>query len=221
MATSTPSAPSPSPSPSPSTSASTLAPDTALLLRNLSIAGTIVCPIILLLPPRRLDLYTFSVTGCFLVSSNHVVAVYSGSSIMQRFAARMQSLGGSALPEKAKVVQERLRREREIREGMGIGIRRGQGSLEEVARVRREEQREVSGLRKFWYAAQAVVWKQDPEEEEEEMEKEGTQEEVGSGEGDREVKGVKTNEGFEQQGKVVSDALEKKKNGGWSLWASK
>lgn len=58
--------------------------DNAKILHNLSLAAFIICPALILLPPRKLDIYTISLlTGTF-IGSNQLVQDYTGRSITVR-----------------------------------------------------------------------------------------------------------------------------------------
>lgn len=69
----------------------------------------------LCLPPRRLDLRATILGGVALWGTNQLTHDYSGKSFTERFSARMASLTGSELPEKARATQARLREEKELR----------------------------------------------------------------------------------------------------------
>ena len=54
--------------------------------KNTAIACLVICPTLALLPPRKLDFYTFSLVGVWLASANHVTYTYTGRSAWQRLA---------------------------------------------------------------------------------------------------------------------------------------
>ncbi|ORY09974.1 hypothetical protein BCR34DRAFT_358841 [Clohesyomyces aquaticus] len=89
---------------------------TLKLLRNAAIAGVIICPIVAILPPRKLDLYTFGLGICFYLSADHLTESYTGRSIFENMAYKVGA-PGSALPtERAREfqrLQEERKRERE------------------------------------------------------------------------------------------------------------
>lgn len=65
--------------------------DTTKLLHNISLAAIIVCPALILLPPRKLDIYTITLLSGTLVGGNQLVRDYTGRSIINRiedFGAR-------------------------------------------------------------------------------------------------------------------------------------
>ncbi|TID18327.1 gb [Venturia nashicola] len=54
--------------------------------RNLAIGLFVACPVIALLPPRKLDLYTLALGGVWVVSANHVSGIRSGRTVFQRLS---------------------------------------------------------------------------------------------------------------------------------------
>ncbi|KAF7551546.1 hypothetical protein G7046_g7695 [Stylonectria norvegica] len=82
-------------------------------LHNSAIAGTIIAPLAMLLPPRKLDLRFFVLMGAFSIASNQLAYEYTGQSIYGRFGSRMGSLVSTDLPEGAKRTQKLLREQRE------------------------------------------------------------------------------------------------------------
>ncbi|KAI9711743.1 MAG: hypothetical protein M1820_001888 [Bogoriella megaspora] len=91
------------------------------VLSKLSLAGVLICPTLALLPPRKLDLYTFGLTFLFISSANNVTHTYTGTSIWERIKERSSDsyawrTGAGRMPtERAREVQRRLREEREER----------------------------------------------------------------------------------------------------------
>jgi hypothetical protein len=82
-----------------------------ILTRNLSIGLLIICPTIALLPPRRLNFYTFGLIGMMVVSANHLTQDRSGRSTLQRLG----SVSGDGLPtEKARLFQKQMQEKREM-----------------------------------------------------------------------------------------------------------
>jgi len=76
--------------------------------KNSAIACFVICPTLALLPPRKLDFYTFSLTGVWLASANHLTFAYTGRSAWQRLAI---AEGRSASPAQSRYeeVQRQLR----------------------------------------------------------------------------------------------------------------
>jgi hypothetical protein len=80
------------------------------IVRNLAIGGVVLCPLIAILPPRKLDLYTFSLGVGFYLSADHLCTVNTGRGLVQQFAPR----NPTGLPtERAREISRVLREERE------------------------------------------------------------------------------------------------------------
>ncbi|KAJ4376234.1 hypothetical protein N0V83_001517 [Neocucurbitaria cava] len=80
------------------------------ITRNLAIGGVILCPLIAILPPRKLDLYTFSLGIGFYLSADHLVTLRTGRGLVQN----LSPLRAVELPtERARETQRILAEERE------------------------------------------------------------------------------------------------------------
>jgi hypothetical protein len=80
------------------------------ITRNLAIGGLVLCPVIALLPPRKLDLYTFSLGIGFYLSADHLCELRTGRGLVQQlpFTRAME------LPtDRAKEMQRKIQEERE------------------------------------------------------------------------------------------------------------
>ncbi|KAF2418449.1 hypothetical protein EJ08DRAFT_62378 [Tothia fuscella] len=87
------------------------------LTRNLSIALLIICPTIAVLPPRRLNLYTFGLIGVWTASANHLIKDRTGHSILQRLG----NVRGDGLPtEKAREFQRKMREQKGLAKEKGV-----------------------------------------------------------------------------------------------------
>ena len=83
---------------------------------NSALAGAIICPLAMLLPPRKFDLRFFVLSSGFTLSANHLSQVYTGESMYARFQRRANSVVGAAtnpLPPEAQRTQQVLREHRE------------------------------------------------------------------------------------------------------------
>lgn len=78
--------PSNPPNPAPTQAAS----EYESIISKASIAILIACPVLALLPPRKLDLYTFSLGAGFVVAANHQVRVHTGNGILLNVYQRRQ-----------------------------------------------------------------------------------------------------------------------------------
>jgi hypothetical protein len=152
----------------------------AKLVHNVSLAALIVCPLVMALPPRKFDIYTgLLMTGTFL-GGNQLAYEYTGRSFLARCKARMQALqslssGENSLPEKAKIMQVRLREEREMRDrmnrekqglyanpGVEEKMEKESAVLDEVRRKREEEEKERKErgiIGKVWMGGEPDDWK--------------------------------------------------------------
>ncbi|KAI1117294.1 hypothetical protein F5Y14DRAFT_439404 [Nemania sp. NC0429] len=85
------------------------------MIHTVALGVTPLALLALCLPPRRLDLRATLLGGVALWGTNQLAHDYSGKSFAQRFSARMASLTGTELPQKAVETQARLREEKERR----------------------------------------------------------------------------------------------------------
>jgi hypothetical protein len=80
------------------------------ITRNLAIGGLFLCPAIMLLPPRKLDLYTFSLGIGLYLSADHLITLRTGRGLVQNLSP-MRTM---ELPtERARETQKMLAEERE------------------------------------------------------------------------------------------------------------
>ena len=77
--------------------------------KNSAIACFVICPTLALLPPRKLDLYTFSLAGVWLASANHLTFAYTGRSAWQRLAIAESRSASPAQQSRYEQVQRQLR----------------------------------------------------------------------------------------------------------------
>jgi hypothetical protein len=89
-------------------------PERVPIIHNLAMAGTILTPLVMLLPPRKMDLRFLVLAGTFSLSSNQLAYEYTGTSLYSRFGHRFSNL--NTLPAEAEKTREILREHRE-REG--------------------------------------------------------------------------------------------------------
>jgi len=85
------------------------------LTRNLAIGGAVLCPLIAVLPPRKLDLYTFSLGVGFYLSADHLAQQYNGRSLVRqiRWSSPVRELPTEKARETARILKEREEAERE------------------------------------------------------------------------------------------------------------
>lgn len=82
-------------------------------IHNSAIAGAVILPLAMLLPPRKIDLRFFVLAGAWSMATNQLAYEYTGSSIYARFGNRVSSMMGTELPEGAQRTQKLLREHRE------------------------------------------------------------------------------------------------------------
>ncbi|KAJ4351158.1 uncharacterized protein N0V89_006497 [Didymosphaeria variabile] len=102
--------------------------------RNIAIGGAVACPVIMLLPPRKLDLYTLSLGIGFYLSADHLAQSYKGrpllSLITPSFSSPVSSLPTEKARETSRIFKEREEAERARREGVeGLGKEKKKGIL--------------------------------------------------------------------------------------------
>ncbi|KZM20857.1 uncharacterized protein EKO05_0007800 [Ascochyta rabiei] len=124
------------------------------IIRNVAIGGVVLCPIIMLMPPRKLDLYTFSLGLGFYLSADHLCESYYGRGLVTQLSP-FRAVGD--LPtERARDVQAKLREAREEE-------RRKLGKTSE----------DKSVLQKIWMGGESEGWKERRLEEEKKALEEG------------------------------------------------
>ncbi|KAM5342574.1 hypothetical protein ACJ41O_013540 [Fusarium nematophilum] len=123
-------------------------------IHNSAIAGAIIAPLAMLLPPRKMDLRFFVLAGAFSIATNQLAYEYTGSSIYSRFGNRMSDVFGTELPEGAKRTQQLLREHRE---------------REAAARRKQEEAQDKQGVAKalndVWMGGEEKDWREKRAEE--------------------------------------------------------
>ncbi|OAL44604.1 hypothetical protein IQ07DRAFT_592277 [Pyrenochaeta sp. DS3sAY3a] len=123
------------------------------MTRNVAIGGLIICPIIALLPPRKLDLYTFSLGIGFYLSADHLCTLRTGRGLVQQISMpRFMDLP----TDKARETQRLLQEQRE----------KGRKALEKPS-----EERGI--LTKIWMGDETEGWKERRLEEEKKALEEG------------------------------------------------
>ncbi|TKA70520.1 hypothetical protein B0A49_07499 [Cryomyces minteri] len=138
------------------------------LTHNLSLGLLFLCPAIALLPPRKVDFYTFGLGTAWLVSANHLTRERSGRSILQHFHHATSQDGGSLPTEKARELQRRLKEERLLRaQPSGQGSERG-----DVDQVDKEG-KSLGIVERVWMGSEKEGWKERRLREEQEALDEG------------------------------------------------
>jgi hypothetical protein len=172
MATATPTQPSPTDS------------SRSSLVHNVSLGAVIICPIIMLIPPRKLDAYTLALLSGMAIGGNQLSIEYTGQSIPGRFASRMKSASASItnpLPPKAMEMQARLKAEKEKRDMLQNGAlsrvgaeAKESGVLQELeAQKTAREKKEKGLIEKVWLGGEGDDWKAKRDQREKEALEDG------------------------------------------------
>ncbi|KAG5990879.1 hypothetical protein E4U54_004014 [Claviceps lovelessii] len=88
-------------------------PPQSSVMHNMALAGAIITPLAMLLPPRKIDIRFFVLAGTFSLATNHLAHEYTGQSIYSRFGNRVGSVFDNSLPEGARRTQQLLREQKE------------------------------------------------------------------------------------------------------------
>lgn len=124
------------------------------IIRNVAIGGVIVCPLIALMPPRKLDLYTFSLGVGFYLSADHLCESYYGRGLVTQLSPFRVA---ADLPtERAREVQAKIREARE----------------EERRKLDRPAE-DDGVLKKIWMGGETEGWKERRLQEEKKAIEEG------------------------------------------------
>lgn len=144
-------------------------------------------PILIALPPRKLDPLTVLVLCSFGASANHIVGDRTGRSIIDRIDSKISRIHNpmSSLPsERAQEIQERLRasRDAQIRqaenEKLSAQIKelseKGDASVSaEIEKLKARQLAEQSVVQRVWMGAESEGWKERRLREEQEALAEG------------------------------------------------
>ncbi|RSL39590.1 hypothetical protein CEP53_013952 [Fusarium sp. AF-6] len=125
-------------------------------IHNSALAGVIIAPLAMLLPPRKMDFRFMILAGAFSIASNQLAYEYTGSSIYSRFGDRMGSFVGTDLPEGAKRTQQLLREHRE----------REAAEKRKIEQAQEEEKTGVAKkLNDVWMGGEEKDWREKRAEE--------------------------------------------------------
>ncbi|GME28806.1 hypothetical protein GTA08_BOTSDO07977 [Neofusicoccum parvum] len=136
------------------------------LTHRLSIFLLIACPTIAMIPPRKLDLYTFGLSGMTLIGAEHLVRERTGRTILQRVGNQFDSVVQPAdhMPtERARQVQEMQRRAKEERDAL----------LRQAGQEQESKKQEQSVLQRVWMGGETEGWRERRLKEEREAIEEG------------------------------------------------
>jgi hypothetical protein len=129
----------------------------------------VASPILIALPPRKLDLHTIALTGAFLISTNHLMRVYTGQSLTETIEARFHRSPGILhdLPsERARDIQAKLKAARDAQSRDALGH-----VTEELQRVKQQQERGLA--ERVWMGRETAGWKKQRLREEQKALEEG------------------------------------------------
>ncbi|KAK1594775.1 uncharacterized protein LY79DRAFT_548416 [Colletotrichum navitas] len=121
-------------------------PQTPPLIHNAAIAASVLCPLIMLMPPRRRDWRFYMLATGFTASVNQLIYDWTGQSVYQGVQSRFARMFPTALPEQAQRTKQLLREERMRREGL----------TEEQMRAIEYKKRNLA--QRVWYGDEPEDW---------------------------------------------------------------
>ncbi|PYH97273.1 hypothetical protein BO71DRAFT_396266 [Aspergillus ellipticus CBS 707.79] len=131
----------------------------------------VVSPVLIALPPRKLDNLTVLLTGAFCISANHLTHQRTGRSIVDRIEARIASNPISAMndlpSERAREIQAQLKaaRDAQIRDRTVVG--------EELERLKTRQEHDKPALERIWMGEETEGWRERRMKEEQKALEEG------------------------------------------------
>ncbi|KAF9892476.1 hypothetical protein FE257_001585 [Aspergillus nanangensis] len=122
---------------------------------NAALTFLVVSPILIALPPRKLDPLTVLLTTAFCFSANHITHERTGRSIVDRLESRLASVRMGDLPSaKAQEMQAQLRaaRDAQIRDGGLVG--------DELEKLKARQAQEKGVVERVWMGGENPGWKE-------------------------------------------------------------
>jgi hypothetical protein len=155
------------------------------IIHNIALSALIVCPIVILLPPRKLDIYTLALVGGTFFGANQLTYESTGSSIVNRHMKWMQDVSARDLPPKAVEMQVRLKAEKEYRLAQASQMVKGKEEregkvLQELAKIKEQErvqavekEKDRGLVEKIWMGSEGDDWKAKRDQREKEALQDG------------------------------------------------
>ncbi|KAE8150696.1 hypothetical protein BDV25DRAFT_171992 [Aspergillus avenaceus] len=109
-------------------------------------------PVLIALPPRKLDHLTVLLGGAFCVSANHLTYHHTGRSILDRLPTGRTIVPAELPSERAKEIQARLRASREAQIQTALG--------EEREKLLARERQEKGVAERVWMGREEEGWKE-------------------------------------------------------------
>lgn len=124
------------------------------IVHNAALAGTVLIPLVMLLPPRRMDIRFFVLAGTLSLATNQLCYEYTGQSIYSRFSSRMSSIITPGLPEKAQRTQRLIREQREREAAAAVS-----GAKTTGPRAGGQDGRSIGdAVKKVWMGGEGEDW---------------------------------------------------------------
>lgn len=118
-----------------------------------AIGFLIASPILIALPPRKLDHLTVLLTSAFCISANHITRERTGRSIVDRLESRLTTRPAvfRELPSnRAEEIQARLRAAREVQMREAAG--------EELEKMKARQNQEKGVAERVWMGGESEGW---------------------------------------------------------------
>ncbi|KAF4445571.1 rhomboid family membrane protein [Fusarium austroafricanum] len=136
-------------------------------IHNSALAGAVIAPLAMLLPPRKIDFRFLVLAGAFSLATNQLAYEYTGSSIYSRFGNTVGSIFGAELPEGAQRTQRLLREHREREAALKAKLgQHSQQSEEEKTGV-------AKALNDVWMGGEEKNWREQRAKEHQQKIEEG------------------------------------------------
>ncbi|KAJ5690617.1 hypothetical protein N7462_005009 [Penicillium macrosclerotiorum] len=134
----------------------------------------VASPILIALPPRKLDHLTVLLASAFAISANHITREQTGRSIVDRLEARIArpNIMRELPSERAEEIQRRLRaaRDAQIRDAQASASGR---VSEEVEKLRARQVQEQGVAQRVWMGGEKDGWMEERLKKEQEALDEG------------------------------------------------
>lgn len=132
------------------------------LIDNVAMVFAVGAPLIMLMPPRRMDMRFLALAATFSLSTNHLAKSYTGQSLYDRFSTRVGSVFDDTMPEGARRTQQLLKEHRE-REAAKKGI----------PSAGQDQQQGSNIIKNIWMGGESDDWKEKRAEEHQKSFEEG------------------------------------------------
>lgn len=127
-------------------------PPRSPIIHNIALAGAIITPLVMLLPPRKMDIRFFVLAGTFSLATNQLAYEYTGQSIYGRFGNRVGNVFDNSLPEGARKTQLLLREQKEK-------------EAAEKQRQMQEKNKTAGMVKDIWMGGESEDWQEKRAEE--------------------------------------------------------